>query len=330
MGRRRRKINEHLPKYVYRKRAGFVYRRHGKDTYLCKQTDPPSVLHAAYERVLAQGRENNLRWLLQTYLESAKFKALAARTRSAYEGYVAVICGFKTATGSEFGDAQLEAITMQTIRGYLDKYPAPIAANRHVQFIKAAWNWTAQRHKIPPNPCLGVELNRQDARTRYVTQDEYQTALRLATGYLPVMMELAYLCRARRGEVCALRHSDILEEGLRVIRGKGSEGEITAWTPRLRDAVEAAKRIHPGAPVPIKGGAYLIHDKAGLPIKKNAFDTAWQRLMAKVVAAGGERFTFHDLKARGYSDQKEQWAGHRSERMHRVYNRKLRVVEPPA
>ena len=145
------------------------------------------------------------------------------------------------------------------------------------------------------------------------------------------MMELAYLCRARRSEVSALRETDVLPDGLRLNRGKGSEGEITAWTPRLRAAVEAARAVHPKAPTPIKGGAYLIHDKAGQPIKKNSFDSAWRRLMNRAIDAGIAPFTFHDLKACGYSDMKEQFAGHkdRSGKMHRVYNRKLRIVEPP-
>jgi len=51
--------------------------------------------------------------------------------------------------------------------------------------------------------------------------------------------------------------------------------------------------------------------------------------MRKWVEAGNERFTYHDIKACGYSDQKVQDAGHRSEKMHKVYNRKMRVVIPP-
>lgn len=329
MGRRRRRINEHLPKHVYRKGAGFIYRHDGKDTYLCKQTDPASMLWTAYERAKKADHDDNLRWLVNTYLESPKFRELAPKTREAYAGYANTLLGFKTASGTEFGDAPMDAITMITIRDFLDKYPAPISANRQIQFLKAAWNWVAQRHPVPANPCAKVELNKQPARERYVDQVEYQQVLRMARGYLPAMMELAYLCRARRSEVSALRESDVLADGLRLKRGKGSEGEITAWTPRLRAAVEAARSIHPGAPTPIKG-AYLIHDKGGLPIKKNSFDSAWRRLMNRAIDAGLEPFTFHDLKAAGYSDQKEQWAGHKSEKMHRVYSRKLRIVEPPA
>jgi integrase len=180
---------------------------------------------------------------------------------------------------------------------------------------------------VPENPCIGVELNKQEARTRYVNQDEFQAFKATTSRYIPLFMELAYLCRARWSEVAALKVSDILDEGVRLERAKGSDSEITAWTPRLRAAVDACRAHHPDAPAPLSG-SYLIHDKHGLAIRQNAFQTAWGRAMRKWEAAGNERFTFHDLKAAGYSDQKKQDAGHRSDKMHSTYNRKLRIVEP--
>ena len=91
--------------------------------------------------------------------------------------------------------------------------------------------------------------------------------------------------------------------------------------------MNAAKTLNPNAPVPIKGGPYLLHDKKGLTIQKNAFDTAWQRLMKKHVEQGGERFTFHDLKAAGITRHKSNHGGHRSEKMRKVYVRDLPKIE---
>jgi integrase len=329
VGRKRRRCNEHLPRHVYRKRTGYIYRRDGKDTYLCKQSDPASVLWAAVERLERGEQEETLRWMLGLYTESNKFKLLADRTRKAYHEYAVTIAGFKTASGAKFGDARLDQISPISIRGYLDKYPAPIAANRHIQFLKAAWNWAAQRHVIPDNPCIGVDLNAQPPRDRYVTPEEFAAFKSKAPDQVQLFMELAYLCRARWSEVASLRASDETPDGLRLTRSKGSEGEITAWSPRLRAVVNACKAHNADAPTPITG-TYLIHDKRGRRIKQNAFQTAWGRLQRKWEESGGERFTFHDLKSAGYSDQREQWAGHKSDRMHKVYSRKLRIVEPPA
>ena len=37
-------------------------------------------------------------------------------------------------------------------------------------------------------------------------------------------------------------------------------------------------------------------------------------------------FTFHDIKAKGYTDRKDHNAGHRSAKMHAVYMRKPQIV----
>jgi integrase len=338
MSRTRRRINAALPKFVYRRTYGFIYRpylgmengarKYGKEVNLCPTDSTVAQVYEAYERETRQ-ENNTLRWLLSEYHASPKFKALKPRTREDYEGYRSILLAYPMANGKPFGGALLVKIKRTAIQKYLDKYHAPISANRQVQYLKAAWNWALNRYEhVPENPCVGVELNKQEARTRYVTQAEFAAFKATTTGYIPLFMELAYLCRGRWGEVSKLKKSDILPEGLRLSRSKGSEGEITAITPRLKAALEMCAAYNPKAPSPI-GGVFLIHNKRGLPIRQNAFQTAWGRAMRDWVAQGGERFTYHDLKASGYSDQKRQDAGHRSDKMHRTYSRKLRIVEPP-
>lgn len=328
----RRRKNDGLPKYCRRRSYGVIYTPYlgrengrtkwGKDVNLGPASMSVPEVWAAYERETKQERDT-LRWLLAEYHGSEKFKSLQARTRADYEQYRKTLLLYPMANGRPFGQAKLDRIKRTAIQKLIDKYHAPIMVNRLVQYLKAAWNWGLNRYELPENPCVGVELNKQTPRTRYVSQAEFEN-FKPKGGYIPLFMELAYLCRARWSEVAALRHSDLLDEGVRLIRGKGSESEITAWTPRLRAVVDDCLAFNQSAPVPIKG-AYLIHDKAGNPIKRNAFQSAWGRAMRKWE---GERFTFHDLKASGYSDQKKQDAGHKSDKMHKVYSRKLRVVQP--
>lgn len=76
---------------------------------------------------------------------------------------------------------------------------------------------------------------------------------------------------------------------------------------------------------------YIIHDDHGQPIIESTFDSAWQRLMVKASHLGlKERFTFHDLKAKGVSDfvgDKQRAAGHRTARMADVYDRKVERIK---
>jgi len=218
-------------------------------------------------------------------------------------------------------------VTRRTIRTYLDTYPAPVAANRHISLLKAAWNWALERHDdLPENACAGVRPNDEEARTRYVETVEVEAVRDMATGYLPLFIELAYLCRARFSEIAALKTDDIRDEGLFLRRSKGSVDEITAWSPRLRAAVDACKRHNANAPAPISG-SYLIHTKRGEPIKYRAFRSSWVRLMQKWEQKGGQHFTFHDLKASGVSDHATNASGHKSDAMKKVYVRKAQLTE---
>jgi integrase len=198
-----------------------------------------------------------------------------------------------------------------------------------VQFLKAAYNWAMERYDIvQENPCQGVTLNKEEPRDRYVTTEEFEFVKSLAppTSYLPLLMELSYLLRARVSEVRNLKHEDLLQQGVNLERVKGSEGEITLYSARLIKAIEDAKAYNKHAPTPISG-AYLIHDKHGAKITKNGFDSAWRRLINKAKARGIEHFTFHDLKARGVTEHKDNFAGHRSANMRKVYVRKKQEIE---
>ena len=72
---------------------------------------------------------------------------------------------------------------------------------------------------------------------------------------------------------------------------------------------------------------YLIHNPSGEPIQQSAFTSAWRRVMDNALKNGlTERFTFHDIKAKGVSDHESKHSGHKSERMKHTYDRKISQV----
>lgn len=332
-----------LPAYVYLKKGRYVYvpyygkGKRGKEITLktngklLRADTPYPKIWAAFD-LITRSDNRTLAWLIDEYLESAKFSTLKPRTRENYRGYRGSICNKPLKGGKRFGDTLLGHINIKVMRKYLNARTAKVAGNREMQFMKAVYSWARQYiDEVTENPCVGVDLNKESPRDRYITHDEYDLVYKIAKAgnvkYIPIAMELAYLCRARLNEILAMIHSDILEQGVYLRRGKGSESEVTEWTPRLRQAVNEAMQLFPKAPAPISG-SFLLHDKKGLPIKKNAFDSARQRIMAKAKAAGlEESFTFHDLKAKGISDHEHKYGGHKSGKMKRVYDRLPAVVK---
>lgn len=307
-----------LPKYVFQSRGAYWYKpwigrvngkqKWGKVVRLADDSVPMSELWAIYEQI-GQAPRDTVKWLLDLYLGSPQFAALKPKTQKEYTSAVSKLCS-KPVGSCTFGECRLSRVTKRTIRDYLDTYPSPVAANRHIAVLKSAWSWCEERYEIPENPCKSVKLNREEPRQRYITDDEYETVLRMAPPPIAQMMELAYLLRGRLSEVLNIRVDDIYEDYLEFRRLKGSEGELCVLSERLRAALSD-----------VRGGDYVCHQYS-----PSAFRSAWRRLQGHMKKAGIEPFPFHDIKARGVSDHVDNFAGHRSPNMKKVYVRKLQRV----
>ena len=280
----------------------------GPTVFLAPPDASMSEVWKAYEE-LASGPKDTVAWLLNLYRDSERFKELSPKSQKDYSKAIDKLIGAPVGN-IKFGDAKLLQVKKQTVRSYLDAYPSPIAANRQIAVLKSAWNWTLERFEVPDNPCIGVKLNREAPRERYVTDDEYDWVRRNAPAPIYQMCELAYLLRARLSEVLNLKVSDVSDTHVRLIRLKGSEGELTILSDRLRDAVSD-----------VRGGEYICHQYS-----ESGFRSAWRRLQGKMREDGIEPWPFHDIKSRAVSDHETNHSGHRSASMRKTYVRKLQEV----
>lgn len=72
------------------------------------------------------------------------------------------------------------------------------------------------------------------------------------------------------------------------------------WTPPLRATVDALLNM----PRPYKN-LFLVTSKNGSQLSEYGWRTAWQRTINKAVAAGIERFHFHDIRAKTITELKK-------------------------
>jgi integrase len=329
---RPRKNEDHrrLPKYVYLKKGRYVYvpylggGRFGKEVVLCPGGSDIRHVWRAYDALTADESTGTLNWLCQQYVASMDHKDKHPRTQKDYEACMDVVIGTTLRNGARFGDIPIRTITPGAIRKYRDSRAkkARVRANRELAFLSVAFSWGLEHDYVTTNPVKGVRRLKEQARTRYVEDSEYTHVFNLAKSppYIKPAMELAYLMRLRLSEALALQHSDIRDDGVLARRTKGSKTQIVGWSNRLHAAVDSAE-----SKAAIKS-FYVIHDAKGQPIRTSTFQTAWNRLMKTAIEKGlTERFTFHDLKAKGVTDfdgDKQKAAGHRSAQMADVYNRK--------
>jgi integrase len=182
------------------------------------------------------------------------------------------------------------------------------------------------------NPCQGVKQFKEQARTRYISDREYDALYKVASIPVKVAMELAYLCCARQGDILDLKKSQILSEGILIQQSKTAVSQIKAWTKRLEDAVNLAGNI------PLNSGMvsiFVIHQPSGLRYTRDAFNAQWmktKKLAAEKFPDLDFQFTFHDLKAKGISDlegtlsEKQEISGHKNASQTARYNRRISVV----
>lgn len=332
VGERKNKNDKWLPKRVYRGKSSYEYRpAKGICIRLIKRPtngiESEQVKAAVWE---AYRRETTVKQylvvdLISDFHKSPQFKSKSVRTQQDYLRYSVKVARV-------FGQMLPEAVKPLHIRKFMDKIGEqhPVTANRHHSYLSVLFAWGLERGLCETNPAKSVSKFKEESRDRYVEQWEfdlvYNVALDSSYPYLAHMMMVAYLCRMRPFEVRALREDHIIEEGVFVERGKGSANEITRWSPKLKKAVEEARKLHPDSPVVMSRP--LFHGKNGAPIPKSAFQTAWTRVMTKALNKGlKERFTFHDLKARGITNHKSKHGGHKSKKMARVYDRKPGMID---
>jgi len=337
MSRPRKRKNRRLPPYVYKSKGRYFLReylgvRHGKpqfgkDIWLAPDDASLEMVWAAYAAVKEESPAGTLAWLSERYFTGPQYSALSDRTKFLYKEYWDRISATKTRAGN-FGTVALGNITPGVVRRYLDQRSgSPSQANKERGFLSVLFAFAVERDWMEQNHAEKTHRYKTEPRDRYVEDWEYGVIKSLSLPYVQSCMEIAYLCRARMSEVLSIRIDDIADNGILLKRSKGSKTQIIGWTDRLREVVDGAR----GAESKI-ASFWLIHDRRGQQIRRNALQSTWGRKMRYALAGGliKERFTFHDLKAKGVSDfdgDKFKASGHKSPSMLAVYDRKLEIVK---
>ena len=181
-----------------------------------------------------------------------------------------------------------------------------------------------------PNPAHGLWIPKERGRARYVTDAEYLGVRGLAHPMVRHAMDLALLCGMDRATVLSLERRNVTDAGIEFERRKTRGLQRVAWSEDLREVVDAVLREPP------RLRQALICTRRGHRYTPDGFSALWQRAMAAYVRSGGERYTFHDIRAKSASDSgSDQEAadrlGHGDPSItRRVYRRLPKLAQPLA
>lgn len=231
-----------------------------------------------------------------------------------------------------FGRMSPERIKTKHIYAYMDArgVSAKTRANREKSLLSSVFSSLIRWGIVETNPCRFVKNFTEKPRDRYVTDDEYQAVLSIASCVMRAAMEIAATTGMRQGDILKLKYSDCTETGIPVTQEKTGKKQIFEWTPALIGAIQSAKQQKRYADSIV----HIIANERGQPYTSAGFKSNWQRLMNKALSTGilKKRFTFHDLRAKAGSDAEnnaQKLLGHASATTtKRVYERKPSVVKP--
>lgn len=179
---------------------------------------------------------------------------------------------------------------------YLEKRSAKVSANREIAFLSTAWEMARRRGWINlPNPCTGVDRNKEKARKRVAKPAEI-AALLAHDEAIADMVELTLMTALRQADLLNLTLRAIEPGGLRVKPRKtddSTEAELLfKWTPELKAVIDRAKsRRH-------RVGSMLLFsiqrgERAGQAYDAAGFANVWRRYFARCDVVG---LTWHDLR----------------------------------
>lgn len=215
---------------------------------------------------------------------------------------------------------------------YLDRNKDRYRAATHdIETLGAVFTFTIKKGGMDSkdHPLRGMKIKEGLVpRARYVTDDELRKALELASPFLNAYIRLKVSLGLRKADMLRIRLEDATAEGIRAVHSKTGQGTLYAWNDERRAAWDACLKVRPKHFPRLlfltrDGKSYLSEDGT-----TSGFDSQWQRFMAKVVKAGVERFTEHDLRAKVATDSPDletarKRLGHKSAATTRgVYDRK--------
>ena len=259
------------------------------------------------------------------------YQGLAKSTRKRYDGCKKLLEHPLEIDGkaSTLGHVIADQLTTYLIRQILDKRyqtgTTPAQLNNELAMLGSMYKYAKQYRPelaLADSPTRGIEKYTVKTRTRFVDDTDYRIQYQVAqTVGRPALldyMELAFLLAARGCEVFDLTVGSANENGVVVIRRKGSKDTGINWNPRLKQAWDRALSRH-AAPKPHH---QLIVCKRGKPITKSAIDDAWGlvREAMKAKGLGHIYFTAHDLKRKRITESKNKAIAGQTEAMQRRYD----------
>lgn len=201
-----------------------------------------------------------------------------------------------------FGDLLPDNVKAQHCYKYyddrrgVDGEPIPTTARQEISLLGHVFSKAIRWGAASSNPARDLDLGPKPAQRPQVTIEEVEALKKHANDRLALVIDLAVCSGQRQGDLLGMRREQLTKEGIYFKQGKTKARVLIEWSPHLEALIGRCKALEPQLP-----GEYLIRqgqgERRGQRYTSKGFQSIWKRAMAKHVAAGGQHFTFHDLRS---------------------------------
>lgn len=289
MGRKRR-TDRHLPQRVYLNHGAYFYR---------PKTGPAVRLGSEIGEALAKyATLVSKTWSARTFgdlIDRYRVEILplkrSAQTRSDQTRQLGEL-------KKVFGDLAPDSITAQHCYRYYDTRrgvngkPIPTTARHEVSLLGHLFSKAIRWGSASSNPARDLDLGPKPGQRDQVLMAEVEALQKHCNERLSLAIDLAVTLGQRQRDLLNMTREYLTPQGVYVKQGKGGARVLIAYSPYLYSLIDRAKMMAPQVP-----GEYLIRTRKGKRYSSKGFQSIWKRAMAKHVKAGGQHFTFHDLRS---------------------------------
>lgn len=167
----------------------------------------------------------------------------------------------------------------------------PVAARHEIGLLRHVFSKAIEWGVTDRNPVRDVRLARNTEKRRQILMTEVEALKAVANSRMAAAIDLAVSIGQRRGDLLTLKHKD-LDDELHIQQSKTGAAIDMERSADFDAIVARLKAFKPDIP-----NEHLIRKRNGRPYTANGFSSNWQRLMRKHLKAGGQHFTFHDLRS---------------------------------
>ena len=266
-------------------RVYWYYRRHGMRQRVDGKAGTPEFLenyrriHSAFEAEPRTGAApGTFASLITSYLSSPEYMELGERAKQEYRAYLDQM-------RERFGHLSYRSMSRRFVIGYRDSMAAtPSKANHAIKVLRRLLSYAMDREMIKINPAARVKELRTGDGWQSWPEPALERFHEEARGAARVAFMLALYTGQRKGDVLAMRWSDITGDGfIHVTQAKTGTELFIPIHPTLAGELAGLE----------KRGLAIVGRSDGRPYTDSGFNAIWQREKARL-GLGGVKF--HGLR----------------------------------